>query len=109
MNELDFIIELSSDEKEIRKLKVRIQEKIALPFVCLVFALIGTAIGAKPQNSGKATSFGICIGLIFSYYLMTFIFSSLGIGGIISPFMAAWLPNFIGLGLSGLLLKEVTN
>lgn len=103
------IIELGSDEKEIRKLKVRIQEKIALPFVCLVFALIGTAIGAKPQNSGKATSFGICIGLIFSYYLMTFIFSSLGIGGIISPVMAAWLPNFVGFGLAGLLLKGVTD
>ncbi len=102
------IIELGSDEKEIRKLKVRIQEKIALPFVCLVFALIGAAIGAKPQNSGKATGFGICIGLIFSYYLMTFIFSSLGIGGIISPFMAAWLPNFVGFGLAGLLLKGVT-
>ena len=103
------IIELGSDEKEIRKLKVRIQEKIALPFVCLVFALIGAAIGAKPQNSGKATGFGICIGLIFSYYLMTFIFSSLGIGGIISPFMAAWLPNFVGFGLAGLLLKGVTD
>lgn len=103
------IIKLGSNEKEIRKLKVRIQEKIALPFVCLVFALIGTAIGAKPQNSGKATSFGICIGLIFSYYLMTFIFSSLGIGGIISPFMAAWLPNFVGFGLAGLLLKGVTD
>lgn len=102
------IIELGNDEKDIRKLKVRIQEKVALPFVCLVFALIGTAIGAKPQSSGKATSFGICIALIFTYYLTTFIFSSLGVGGIISPFLAAWLPNFLGFGVSAFLLKGVS-
>ena len=92
------IAKLSGKEKRIRKLKVRIQEKIALPFVCLVFALIGAAIGIKPQNSSKGTSFGICIGLIFTYYLLSFVTSSMGVRGVLSPFLAAWLPNMIGIG-----------
>lgn len=102
------IVKLSADEKEIRKLKVRIQEKIALPFVCLVFALIGVAIGIRPQNANKATSFGICVGLIFSYYLLIFISGSMGIWGILTPVMAAWLPNIIGLGAGTLLLIQST-
>jgi lipopolysaccharide export system permease protein len=103
------ILQLSGNDKKIRKLKVRIQEKLALPFVCLVFGLIGAAIGIKPQNTGKATSFGICVGLIFAYYLLSFVSSSMGVWGVLSPFMAAWLPNFLGLGASGLLLMNSDN
>ena len=98
------VLEIGGKAKRIRKLRVRIQEKIAFPFVCLVFGLIGAAIGIKPQNTGKATSFGICIGLIFVYYLLSFICSSLGIWGALTPFLAAWLPNMLGLSAAGLLL-----
>jgi lipopolysaccharide export system permease protein len=103
------VIELSGNEKKIRKLKVRIQEKISFPFVCLVFALIGAAIGIRPQNTSKATSFGICIGLIFAYYLLIFISSSLGIWGVLPPLLSAWLPNLLGLGASSLLLLNSNN
>ena len=72
----------------------------------MVFALIGTALGIKPQNSGKATSFGICIGLIFAYYLVSFISQSLGISGVVPPWVAAWLPNFLGLGAASTLLAQ---
>ena len=79
-----------------------------IPFACLVFAMIGAALGIKPQNSGKATSFGICIGLIFAYYLLSFISASLGISGVVPPWVAAWLPNFLGLSAaSGLLAQSV--
>ena len=100
------IVKHSADEQRIRKWQVRIQEKMAIPFACLVFALIGTALGIKPQNSGKATSFGICIGLIFAYYLLSFISQSLGISGVVPPWVAAWLPNFLGLGAASALLSQ---
>lgn len=100
------IVKKGADEQRIRKWQVRIQEKIAIPFACLVFALIGTALGIKPQNSGKATSFGICIGLIFAYYLLSFISQSLGISGVVPPWLAAWLPNFLGLGAASTLLAQ---
>ena len=103
------VLEIGGKAKKIRKLRVRIQEKIAFPFICLVFGLIGAAIGMKPQNTGKATSFGICIGLIFAYYLLAFISSSLGVWGVLSPFLSAWLPNILGLLASGLLLFTSTS
>ena len=68
--------------------------------------MIGAALGLRPQNSNKATSFGICIVLIFSYYLLSFVTSSLGIGGILTPLMSAWLPNILGLTAGGILLFQ---
>lgn len=100
------IVKLEANEKEIRKILVRIQGKISLPFVCVVFGLIGAALGVRPQNTNKATSFGICVGLIFSYYLLSFVSESMGIWGILTPFMAAWLPNFLGLGMGTWLLVQ---
>lgn len=100
------MVTLSGDEKKIRKLKVRIQEKMALPVVCFVFGLIGAALGVRPQNTNKATSFGICVGLIFSYYLLSFLTSSMGIWGILTPFLAAWLPNMLGITAGTLLLIQ---
>lgn len=100
------IVKLQANEKEIRKILVRIQGKIALPFVCVVFGLMGSALGLRPQNTNKATSFGICVGLIFSYYLLSFVSESMGVWGILTPFMAAWLPNFLGLGVGMWLLTQ---
>ena len=102
------VLKLSGNEKKIRKLEVRIQEKIALPFVCLVFGLIGAGLGMRPQQTNKATSFGICVGLIFSYYLLSFITSSLGIWGIFPPFLAAWLPNLLGLAAGIVLIRQTS-
>ena len=102
------LIRPGSDEPRIRKWQVRIHEKISVPFACLVFAMIGAVLGVQPQDSGKATSFGICIMLIFGYYLLSFISQSLGISGAVPPWLAAWLPNFIGFGAAtGLLAKAM--
>lgn len=100
------VLRLSGDDKKVRKLEVRIQKKYALPFVCFVFGLIGAAIGVRPQNTNKATSFGICVGLIFFYYLLSFLSESMGIWGALDPFTAAWLPNFLGLIAGTILLVQ---
>ncbi|RMF24287.1 MAG: YjgP/YjgQ family permease [Cyanobacteria bacterium J083] len=98
------VVKVKGDERKTRKLRVRIQQKIAIPFVCLVFGLLGSAIGLQPQNTSRSTGFGICVGLVFAYYLLSFITSSLGVAGVFSPFLAAWLPNFLGLGATAWLM-----
>ena len=102
------LIRSSGDEQKIRKLKVRIQEKYALPFVCIVFGLVGAALGTKPQRTGRATSFGISVIVIFTYYVFSFITSSMGLKAILTPVMAAWLPMICGLGVGGLLLVRAS-
>lgn len=98
------LVQATSDDDKLRELKVRIQQKVSFPFVCLVFGLVGAALGTKPQQTGRATSFGISILIIFGYYLLAFITGAIGQVGLLSPFMAAWIPNFLGFGIGGWLL-----
>jgi len=100
------IARLTSDNKKIRQLKVHIQEKIAFPFVCVVFGLVGAALGTKPQRAGQATSFGVSVVVIFAYYIFNFMSNALGSAGFLSPLMSAWLPTLFGFGAGGLLLMR---
>ncbi len=98
------LLRMIGDEKKIITFQVRIQQKLAFPFICVVFGLVGSVLGARPQNMSRATSFGLSVGIIFAYYLLAFLISSLGMLGVLSPLMAGWLPNVIGLGIGGWLL-----
>ena len=97
--------EMAGNIKESRKMKVRIYEKMTLPISCVVFALIGSTLGIKQNiRSSKSQGFGLSIVLIFLYYLTCFLFSSMGIIGLIIPFLAAWTPVFMFLGFGTYLL-----
>ena len=99
----------AGNAKEARRMKVRIQEKFAFPAICLVFGLIGSSLGVRPYNrTSRSQGFGISVLLIFGYYLMSFIFSSLGISGTLLPFLAAWSPVLVGLA-GGLYLLRVAS
>jgi lipopolysaccharide export system permease protein len=89
---------LAGDQQKIRKLLISIQQKWALPFACVVFGLVGSVLGHRPQRRSKATGFGISILVIFAYYLLMSMGDALGQGNYISPVLAAWSPNLFGLG-----------
>jgi lipopolysaccharide export system permease protein len=99
----------AGDVKEARRLRVRIQEKFAFPAICLVFGLIGSSLGVRPNaRTSRSQGFGISVLLIFGYYLMSFIFSSLGVKGTLLPLFAAWLPVSIGLAAGLYLLRQAS-
>ena len=101
------IEKIGGDRQKIRKLEVRIQQKMALPFVCVVFGLVGAVMGSVPQRGGKGTSFGVSVIVIFTYYLFSFITGAMGQAGIFSPFLGAWIPNFVFLTIGLFLLIRV--
>jgi lipopolysaccharide export system permease protein len=89
----------SGNKRKIRKLVIRIHQKIALPFACVVFGLVGSALGIRPQRTNKATGFGISVLVIFAYYLLMSMGDALGLSGVMPPELAAWLPNLFGVGV----------
>ncbi|KKZ12547.1 MAG: hypothetical protein TE42_04265 [Candidatus Synechococcus spongiarum SP3] len=93
------LLEKTGNLRQARKLSVRLQEKFSVPLSCMVFALVGSSIGA--QSVGKTRSrgkgFGVSLIIIFGYYLLSFVFSSFGVQGILSPYLSAWAPVAIGL------------
>ena len=97
------------DVKEARKMSVRIHEKFTLPCACLVFGLIGSSLGSKPNlRSSKSQGFGLSVILILLYYILSFVFSSLGVKGTFTPFLSAWIPVFISLSVGIHLLKKAS-
>jgi lipopolysaccharide export system permease protein len=99
----------SGDLQAARKMSVRIQEKFAFPAVCLVFGLMGSSLGARPQSRhSRSQGFGLTVLLIFGYYVLAFTFSSLGVKGTLPPVVTAWLPVLIGLGVGGSLLRQAS-
>ena len=105
--EAEKIYKKTGNLKEIRRIQVRNQEKFTLPFACLVFGLIGSSLGSKSNlRSSKSQGFGLSVILILIYYVMSFIFSSFGVKGILTPILAAWLPVLISLAGGIYLLRK---
>ena len=103
------LYEETGDAKEARKIAVRIQEKFTLPCACLVFGLIGSSLGSRQNlRTSKSQGFGLSVLLIFGYYILSFFSSSLGVKGILNPFIAAWAPVFISIAGALLLIKRAS-
>ena len=107
--EAERIYKETGNLKEIRRIQVRIQEKFTLPFACLVFGLIGSSLGSKSHlRSSKSQGFGLSVILILVYYVMSFVFSSFGVKGLLSPIIATWLPVLISMGGGIYFLKKAS-
>ena len=99
----------AGNTKEARRMRVRIQEKFTLPSACIVFGLIGCSFGVRSiSRSSKSQGFGLSVLMIFGYYVLSFFSSSLGVKGVLSPFLAAWLPVFISISLAVFLLNKAS-
>ncbi len=99
----------SGNIKEARRMKVRIQEKFTLPIACVVFALVGSSLGSKPNTrTSRSQGFGISVVLILFYYVLSFSFSSLGVKGTLTPLLSAWLPVFLSLSGGMFLLRQAS-
>lgn len=95
---------LSNNRKKIRSFQVQIQNKFAGAAMAIVFGLVGGVLGMRSANQGKAAGFSLSLMIVLGYYIFSFFATSLGVLGSISPMMAAWLPDFMGLGAAIALL-----
>jgi lipopolysaccharide export system permease protein len=77
--------------------------KYSLPFSALMFIMIGLPFGIQRGRDTRALGVIVTVILAFVFYMMLSIFRSLGRGGIMEPWLAAWMPNII-FGSMGLFL-----
>jgi len=97
------LMEQSGNQREIRKMRLRMQQKLALPFACLAFGLVGATMGVRPQRTSRAAGFGLSLIIIVSYYLLIIVGQALYQFGFLNAFFAGWLPTLVALG-AGLFL-----
>ena len=82
---------------------MQIHQKFSLPVACLVFAIIGLALGVTSRKDGKLASFALGIGVIFAYYIIMYGAEAMAKAAIVSPHLAMWLPDIV-LGGGGVAL-----
>jgi LPS export ABC transporter permease LptG len=82
-----------------------IQQRFSFPAACLVFAVIGVALGLTVARDGKLAGFVVGIAVIFGYYIILYLAQSLtkgyyaGDAGGARPLIVAqlsrWAPNIV--------------
>jgi lipopolysaccharide export system permease protein len=89
--------------------RVDLQAKLAFPWVCLLMSLAATGIGPRGavRREGLALAVASGIGIAFLYWFSHSFCVSLGYGGVLPPFLAAWTSNLVFLSLSALILLQV--
>ncbi len=82
--------------------------KTAFPFVCLIMALLGSAIVLRGKTKDSmAVSFAYGIVLAFAYWSIYSFSLSMGYGGLLPPVLAAWTANILYCLGTGLLLLYI--
>jgi LPS export ABC transporter permease LptG len=79
-----------------------IQQKFSIPVACLVFAVIGLALGLTVAREGKLGGFVLGIGVIFAYYVAMYLSEALTKGAWMPAILARWVPNIL-LGVAGVI------
>lgn len=95
---------------------IAIQQKYSFPVACVVFAVIGLALGLTVAREGKLAGFVVGIAVIFAYYVLLYLAESLAKGyyqdaGAHGALWVAqitrWVPNIIllPLGIAALIWR----
>jgi lipopolysaccharide export system permease protein len=84
-----------------RELLIEFNQRLAGPFTCLIFAILGIPLGVQSSRSGKMRGFTIGLGLVMVYYVFLLYGKALGETGLIPPTIGVWAPNvlFMAAGL----------
>ena len=86
-----------------RDARVELHRRLAFPFACLAFALVGVPLGAQPRRGGRAAGSLIAVLLIASYYLLFIMGAGFAREGNVSPAVGLWMADAI-LALAGVAL-----
>jgi lipopolysaccharide export system permease protein len=81
---------------------VDLYSKLSTPFLSFIMVLIGIPFALKTSRSGGvALSLGSSVAIGFVYGVIFYVFVSFGKSGVLSPFLACWIPTVL-FGLAGI-------
>ncbi len=83
--------------------RAEFQRRIAFPFACLSFALIGLPLGISTTRGGKSMGLVISLVLMLVYYLLFALGTKITGNAHVSPFFGAWAGN-IAFAILGLIM-----
>lgn len=96
----DYINRLKKVGEKYTKELVELNFKLAFPFANFIIMLFCVPLASKTARSkGRGLVFALGLLICFTYLSALRISQSLGYNGVLSPMLAAWLPNMIFFGI----------
>jgi lipopolysaccharide export system permease protein len=86
---------LAYGEKRDLEARMELNQRLALPVACLVFGLLGTALGLHHSRAGRSRGMALCLGVLLVFYSLLTSGRALGKGGVLPPEVAMWLPDLL--------------
>jgi lipopolysaccharide export system permease protein len=86
-------------------LRVLFHLKLALPWACVILAVLGASLGVGSHRSGAGVGLAMSVLIVFAYYVLMSFSRSFGEAGYLPPFVAAWAPNLVFLVIAGYLVR----
>lgn len=83
--------------------RIELHQRLALPFACILLALVGIPLGVSTRKAGKSTAFVLTVFLAFLYYMGLISLIGLAREGTLAVEVAAWTPNAL-FAIAGLIL-----
>lgn len=81
-------------------------KRFASPIGAFIMTLLGVTLSSKKVRGGMGKNLGVGLTLSALYILFSTVSTTFSVSGVMSPFMAVWLPNFIFLGIGILLYTQ---
>ena len=82
----------------------------AISVLCLVFAMIGVALGIQTnRRQQKSSGLILCLGVIIVYWILYVVLEGMARNGQIQPALAIWTPNLLFSVLCVYLLRKNSN
>ncbi len=91
-------------KEALRSLQVEFHKKYALSFAIIIFVLIGIPLGLMTRSSGIGMAFSVSSVIFLIYYISLTGGEQLADKGLMSPFLAMWISNFVFLIISIILI-----
>lgn len=93
----------------IQAFQIEYHSRYASVFSAFILTIIGVSLSARKVKGGMGLNIGIGLALSMAYILFMTISSSFAVKGNMSPFVAAWVPNIVFMGIAFFLYKRAPN
>lgn len=90
----------------VQAFQIEYHSRYASVFSAFILTIIGASLSARKVKGGMGLNIGLGLALSMAYILFMTVSSSFAVKGSMSPFVAAWVPNIIFIGIAFFTYKK---
>jgi len=90
----------------IQQFEIEYHRRYATSFAAFILTIIGVSLSSRKIKGGMGLNIGLGLMLSFSYILFMQITSTFAVSGLVSPFVAVWIPNVLFVFIAVVLYRR---